>query len=417
MQINKNDESADQIMKRIRSSLGRENTIREPAPPSSRLAPIPMAQIDLGAIDERIKTAEGRSLIPITSPSMNRYPSVVRPFAKLAGQAFLFFGQLITKPQENYNVAVVQAMSALEDGIRVLAEHQTILVKEVTEIKDRVAEIAATKEHMEEFATVKKRVGELNAENCRIVEALAEQRRSLIKEIARIDKVIVENVKPSMDDALYVAFENKFRGTRQEIKERAHVYLSLIERALGSAGGGSILDVGCGRGEWLELLREQNISASGIDSNRVMVEECRSHGLAAEQADVIEYLKCQNRETFTVVTGFHLIEHLPLNVWITLLDETLRILKPGGVAIFETPNPENVLVGSNTFYFDPTHRNPLPSAIVQFIANERGFNPVEIMPLHAADPESLLAEGTDVANKFNYYFCGPRDYAIVGWKK
>jgi SAM-dependent methyltransferase len=138
--------------------------------------------------------------------------------------------------------------------------------------------------------------------------------------------------------------------------------------------------------------------------------------LSVERADVMEYLKAQQGDAFAVVTGFHIIEYLLLNVWIRLLDETLRILKPGGVAIFETPNPKNVLVGNNTFYFDPTHRNPLPSAIVQFIAGERGFDPVEIMQLHPADPENLLTEGT-IASKFNYYFYGPRDYTILGWKK
>jgi SAM-dependent methyltransferase len=104
-------------------------------------------------------------------------------------------------------------------------------------------------------------------------------------------------------------------------------------------------------------------------------------------------------------------------VLVKLLDETVRVLKPGGVAIFETPNPENVLVGSHNFYLDPTHRNPLPSATVKFIAEARGLCRIEIMNLHPY-PESYRVEdaGLNIAKRFNEYFYGPQDYAVVGWK-
>lgn len=117
------------------------------------------------------------------------------------------------------------------------------------------------------------------------------------------------------------------------------------------------------------------------------------------------------------MTGFHIIEHLPFDIIVKLLDETVRVLKPGGVAIFETPNPENVLVGSYTFYLDPTHRNPLPSAVIKFLSEARGLCRVEIVNLHPY-PEAFKVEEADleVAKRFNEYFYGPRDYAMVGWK-
>jgi 2-polyprenyl-3-methyl-5-hydroxy-6-metoxy-1,4-benzoquinol methylase len=404
MEDQKKDQTADEIMQRIRASLGRHSPTTRPSaresPCTAHTTSIPMEKIDFGNINERTKAAENRSLVCNISPGMNRYPAVIRPFARLVGKVILFFGQLITKPQESYNVAAVQVMNALKDSIRVLAERQVVLVKE----------LAALNQKVEELSRLNQKAPENLANN-------EEKHRNLVAELARIEELVTENVTPSMDDALYIAFEHQFRGTRQEIKDRARVYLPAVTRALGATKGGTVLDLGCGRGEWLELLREQNISASGVDSSRAMVDECRSYSLSAERADVMEYLKAQQRDALAAVTGFHIIEHLPLSVWIRLLDETLRILKPGGVAIFETPNPENVLVGSNTFYFDPTHRNPLPSAVVQFITRERGFDPVEIVPLHPADPENFLTETTPIANKFNYYFYGPRDYAIVAWKK
>jgi hypothetical protein len=93
------------------------------------------------------------------------------------------------------------------------------------------------------------------------------------------------------------------------------------------------------------------------------------------------------------------------------------VLKPGGAVIFETPNPSNVLVGSHNFYLDPTHRNPLPSAPVKFIAEARGLCRVEIIDLHPY-PESFRVKdgGIDIVKRFNEYFYGPQDYAVVGWK-
>jgi SAM-dependent methyltransferase len=103
-------------------------------------------------------------------------------------------------------------------------------------------------------------------------------------------------------------------------------------------------------------------------------------------------------------------------VLVKLMDEIVRVLKPGGVAIFETPNPENVLVGSYTFYLDPTHRNPLPSAVVKFMAEARGLCRVEVMPLHALEAYRMEEAGLEITKRFNEYFYGPQDYAIIGWK-
>jgi hypothetical protein len=98
------------------------------------------------------------------------------------------------------------------------------------------------------------------------------------------------------------------------------------------------------------------------------------------------------------------------------LDTTVRVLKPGGMAIFETPNPENVLVSSYSFYLDPTHRHPLPSHMVKFMVEARGLCRVEVMYLHPSDEPRVEEAGLDVAKRFNDYFYGPRDYAVIGWK-
>jgi len=216
-------------------------------------------------------------------------------------------------------------------------------------------------------------------------------------------------------DALYVSFEDQFRGTRADIKERLRVYLPVLREAGIGTEQMPILDIGCGRGEWLELLRDEGLLARGVDINRILIAKCREHGFEVSEGDAIASLRCLPDARVGAVTGFHLIEHLPFDILITLLDETVRVLKPGGVAIFETPNPQNIVVGSCTFYLDPTHRNPIPSPMVQFLAEARGLCRVEIWNLHPF-PEAWKVSGSELAARFNDFFYGPRDYAVLGWK-
>jgi O-antigen chain-terminating methyltransferase len=111
-----------------------------------------------------------------------------------------------------------------------------------------------------------------------------------------------------------------------------------------------------------------------------------------------------------MVTGFHIIEHLRFDLLIRLLDECRRVLRPGGCILFETPNPENLVVAAYTFYFDPTHRHPLPPQLTEFVVRERGFTDVEILRLHPR-----AEEGSDQA-LLDKWFRGATDYAVIAWK-
>lgn len=216
-------------------------------------------------------------------------------------------------------------------------------------------------------------------------------------------------------DAFYVSFEDQFRGTRREIKERLRVYLPILRGGSIGTDQMPVLDVGSGRGEWLELLKDEGMRARGVDLNRVLAAGCRARGLDVVERDVMEYLRELPDESVGAVTGFHIIEHLPVDVLIKMLDETMRVVKRGGAVLFETPNPQNVLVGSCNFYFDPTHRNPLPSPIMQFLVESRGFTRTRIINLNPSDAEPVAGE-SDLVKRFNQYFYGPMDYAVVGWK-
>jgi SAM-dependent methyltransferase len=247
----------------------------------------------------------------------------------------------------------------------------------------------------------------------RITLLLEEARKRLPEPFSQEQLQVMTAEEQRFLEALYVSFEDQFRGTREDIKERCRVYLPLMKEAGLGTDEMPILDLGCGRGEWLELLGEEGLRARGLDINPLLVEECRKRELAVIEGDLIAYLRTLPDASVGGVTGFHIIEHLPFNILINALDETVRVLKPGGLAIFETPNPQNILVGSCNFYIDPTHLRPLHSQMMQFLAEARGLCHVKILYLHPSEI-SPLRESTEVAKRFNEYFYGPMDYAIVG---
>ena len=219
-------------------------------------------------------------------------------------------------------------------------------------------------------------------------------------------------------DSLYLSFEDEFRGTQEEIRQRLSGYLPFLNQAQTGARETAVLDIGCGRGEWLALLRQEGFPARGVDSNRLMIEECRTRQLEVEEADALEYLGRLPEGSVGNITVFHMVEHLPFRNLVRLLDEVARVLQPGGVAIFETPNPDNILVGARNFYYDPTHRNPIPSATLRFLVESRGLCQVQVLPLNPCDPCNHVpdAEGNPLVQRFNDYFYGPQDYAVVGKK-
>ncbi len=233
---------------------------------------------------------------------------------------------------------------------------------------------------------------------------------------ASFDKRQLEKLSGSAShllDAFYASFDEKFRGSRQEIKDRLRIYLPfLTEHGVGTKST-PIIDVGCGRGEWLELLYEQRLNATGVETNTMLVGQCRDRGFKVVEKDLIQYLHAQKPGTLGAVTAFHVVEHLDIDSIAQFLDEAVRVLKPGGLVIFETPNPRNVLVGSCNFYFDPTHRNPLPSEVMSFFLTTRGFVDVQVIELNPSD-DTPVDDTSDLAQRFNKYFYGPMDYAVVG---
>jgi SAM-dependent methyltransferase len=175
--------------------------------------------------------------------------------------------------------------------------------------------------------------------------------------------------------SFYRAFEERFRGPRETILSRFRVYLPFAEPLTSVYGRPAAVDIGCGRGEWLELLGENGFDAHGVDLDDGMLAACYERGLRATKEKGIAFLEKLPNESQAIVSGFHIAEHLPFARLQTFVHQALRVLNPGGLLILETPNLENFRVSSLMFYYDPTHPHPLPSESLSFLLTEYyGFN-------------------------------------------
>lgn len=184
-----------------------------------------------------------------------------------------------------------------------------------------------------------------------------------------------------MSENFYRAFEDKFRGSRELIKSRLQPYLPFIHPLLSIYPDGKALDLGCGRGEWLELLAESGFSGHGVDLDDGMLEACRERGLSVATQDAISALKALPAESVSVISGFHIAEHLPFQDLQLLVGEAFRVLRPAGFLILETPNTENLVVGTTNFHLDPSHVRPLPILLLTFLVEYAQFQRSKVVRL------------------------------------
>lgn len=233
------------------------------------------------------------------------------------------------------------------------------------------------------------------------------------------DMALSTAVPPAGLDALietfYARLEDRYRGSREEIAKRLVKYLPDAETATARTNK-QVLDLGCGRGEWLETLRQRGIGAVGVDFNDMQLHEAQALGLTVYHSDANRFLADAEDASYGMVTAHHLAEHLPFETLVWMTREAMRVLAPGGVLLYETPNVRNIVVGASTFHIDPTHKRPLPAEVLETIFDTVGFHPVETRFLHAHPKYDEVVRTNRLDSEIAGLLFGPQDLAVLGTK-
>ncbi len=236
-----------------------------------------------------------------------------------------------------------------------------------------------------------------------------------------IDEATLASALAEVQPALLEAF----RGPEAEIRHRLDHYLEAL------AAAGPVLDLGCGRGELLLLLREAGVEAAGIEGDAAVAETSRRRGLDVFEGDVLAVLESLPVASRSAVTAMHLFEHLEPETLLAVLSEIRRVLRPGGILIVESPNPHSLRVGASLYWVDPTHRRPLMPETLELYLKTCGFEVDRRELLHPFPAEQLFADvaaenppnddpevaavaaGLDrLARRLDDLVNGPRDFAV-----
>lgn len=258
-------------------------------------------------------------------------------------------------------------------------------------------------------------------------ESDIERMRFIVSKLDKEKKPITLSTQPQNNSTLalsssqneymnidYFDFENYFRGSRAIIKERQKEYLKYFENCK------NILDIGCGRGEFLELMRDSGFSAIGVDTYEDFAEYCESLGLDAVCADGIEYLS--SIESIDGIFVGQVVEHLTTAQVISLIETAYEKLSDGGVLIMETPNPKSLSTYVNAFYLDPSHTKPVHPEFLKYLLRNAGYKDIEILFTDSSKPDITIPP-IENENEFNHsmetvqqILFGSQDYAVIARK-
>jgi 2-polyprenyl-3-methyl-5-hydroxy-6-metoxy-1,4-benzoquinol methylase len=219
-------------------------------------------------------------------------------------------------------------------------------------------------------------------------------------------------IQPSMiPDSFYQALENRFRSSPESLKQHFAEYDSFLPESTETK---LAIDLGCGRGDWLDYLNEKGFDVLGVDTNHVALEETKQKGIAVRNEDGLIFLGEAADKSADVLSCFHLVEHMEPGQILTLIERAYRVLRPNGILIIETPNPENITVSSCNFYTDPTHKRPIPPPLLGFMLESVGFQQLDCIRFNPACEEYA---GRDPFIRFaSRWFSIGQDYAIIAQK-
>jgi len=209
----------------------------------------------------------------------------------------------------------------------------------------------------------------------------------------------------------YIEFENQFRGSRESILERLDQYKGILAYVKEEYPRAKTLDLGCGRGEWLEKCKQYELSAQGIDASNSMIKYCKEERLNACKGNIFKIMPHLKSNRYSLITAFHIIEHLENDKISKLLIEAERLLKNNGILIIEMPSIDNIYVSTDSFYLDETHINKIHPKLLTYKLGLNGFKSTEINYINGETEE----DQTHLMKQL-FYKVG-QDVSIVASKK
>jgi SAM-dependent methyltransferase len=320
--------------------------------------------------------------------------------------------QMVLKNQAEFNVELVRLLNQMTLDFRF---RWSSMEKQLANLENKGEQMTRS---LETFSQ------ELKAQKNIFEEVLT--RIKEIKDPATGGSLPPENLLDRVREPEYVHFENLHRGNEEAIKWKQKNYLPYFKNRE------PVLDIGCGRGEFLELLKKAGIEASGVDTNQEMVRHCRSKGLEASSGDGLAYLKGLSDQSLGGIFLAQVIEHLAPEALRELVRVSFAKLRPGGILLAETINPQCLSTFSGAFYLDLSHKNPIHPEAARYLLESLGFRQVELLYVSPFPEEMKLKEMVRreddsyedelarIVNEnvrgLNALLYGFQDYAVLGYK-
>ena len=326
---------------------------------------------------------------------------VIPPAARFPGfKRFLLRAlRLLWRDQASFNALLVDAGSGLAERLQQTASQMRELeVRLDHKLTESRAAFAAHQDLVMKWSAGWERRGSIQEGRLAMLEAGSPAPSA-------------EGPRPAharqLPPGVYSLFEERFRGSPEEVADKQKFYLPFLDGL-----EGPVLDVGCGRGEFLTLLRERGIPASGVEINPIAVEACRERDLMVEKGDGLAALAEKPEKSLGAVVAFQVVEHWSPETIFAFLREARRALAPSGILVLETINTDS-FSSLRAFFLDPSHVRPVPSEALRFLAEAAGFVEARIEYRAPLDASDRLEESSENDAKLNRLLFGPQDYALI----
>jgi O-antigen chain-terminating methyltransferase len=304
------------------------------------------------------------------------------------------FSQQITPYVDTKDREVAGLMRRINEDIEERAEHLRL---HIAGLAGTINEVADEVRKRSESALIRERLLESRVDDLRSTSSVAHRvTQTLKRELERLQSSSAATPRPetdatppqptqsALDSYKYVGFEDDFRGPPDDIRKRLESYLPFFQ------GAADVLDAGCGRGEFLELLRDRGISARGVDLNHEMVEECRARGLTVDESDLLSYLRRLPDGSLGGLLAAQVVEHLEPSYLLQVLDAAFHALRPGSTLILETINVASWSAFFQSYIRDITHVRPLHPDTLRYLVSASGFQKIEVSFSSPCPDQNLL---------------------------